>query len=68
MSVSCELSSRPVVHLTVEHKSPEERNTLFAQLIEREACLSDKRSPGGHSRRDKIDPAWCRIAEEMRGK
>jgi hypothetical protein len=67
MPISCELSSRPVVQLTMERKYLEERNILFVQLIGQEPCLHDRSSPH-YSRRDKIDLAWGRIAQEMKRK
>jgi hypothetical protein len=65
ISVCCELSSRPVVQLTMEKKYLEEINILCVQLIQQEPCLYDKSSPD-YSTRDKTDLAWCRTAQEMK--
>jgi hypothetical protein len=40
MSLCCELSSRPVVQLTMEEKYLEEINILFVQLVEQETDYS----------------------------
>jgi hypothetical protein len=61
MSVSCELSFRPVVQMTTEKKYFEERNILFVQLIEEKLRLYDKCS-SDYSRRHKTGLAWCRTA------
>jgi hypothetical protein len=45
MSVSCELSSCPVVQLSIENKYLEEINIVFFQLTEQEPCLYNKYSP-----------------------
>jgi hypothetical protein len=56
MSVCCELSSGPVVQLTMGNKYLGKRNISLVYLTEQEPRLYDKCNTD-YSRRDKTDPS-----------